>query len=87
MRTYTKEEKQAIIGRVISGEPVTSILTDIGIPKNTFYSWLRIDREEQNAANRKTISVRNYHMLESEVARLENIVEILKSQPARRDHH
>ena len=42
MRTYTQEEKQAIIDRVISGEPSTSILTDTGIPKSIFYSWLRI---------------------------------------------
>lgn len=46
MRTYTKEEKQAVIERVISGEPSARILADAGIPKSTFYSWLRIYREE-----------------------------------------
>lgn len=53
MRTYTKEEKQAVIDRVISGEPSAHILADTGIPKSTFYSWLRIYQEEQNAANRR----------------------------------
>ena len=38
MRTYTQEEKQAVIDRVISGEPSAHILADIGIPKSTFYS-------------------------------------------------
>lgn len=47
MRTYTQEEKQAVIGRVISGEPSAHILADTGMPKSTFYSWLRIYREEQ----------------------------------------
>ncbi len=53
MRTYTQEEKQAVIDRVISGEPSAHILADTGIPKSTFYSWLRIYQEEQNAANRR----------------------------------
>ena len=35
MRTYTKEEKQAVIDRVISGEPSAHILADTGIPKST----------------------------------------------------
>ena len=47
MRTYTQEEKQAVIDRVISGELSTHILADIGIPKSTFYGWLRAYREEQ----------------------------------------
>lgn len=48
---YTQEEKQEVIDRVISGEPSARILADTGIPKSTFYSWLRIYREEQNASN------------------------------------
>ena len=35
MRTYTQEEKQAVIDRVISGEPSAHILADTGIPKST----------------------------------------------------
>ena len=81
MRTYTKEEKQAVIDRVISGEPSAHILADTGIPKSTFYSWLRIYQEEQNAANRRKVDIRNFHLLENKVARLESIVEILKSAP------
>ena len=44
MRTYTQKEKQAVIDRVISGEPSARILADTGMPKSTFYSWLRIYR-------------------------------------------
>lgn len=40
MITYTQEEKQAVIDRVISGELSTHILADTGIPKSTFYGWL-----------------------------------------------
>lgn len=80
MRTYTQEEKQAVIDRVISDKPSARILDGTGIPKNTFYSWLRIIyREEQNAANRRTVDIRNCHLFESKIARLGSIVEILKS--------
>lgn len=59
MRTYTQEEKQAVIDHVISGELSTHILADTGIPKSTFYGWLRAYREEQEADNRRTVCIRN----------------------------
>ena len=59
MRTYTQEEKQAVIDRVISGELSTHILADTGIPESTFYGWLRAYREEQEADNRRTVCIRN----------------------------
>ena len=79
MRKYTKEEKQAVIDRVISGKPSAHILADTGIPKSTFYSWLQAYREKQEADNQRTVNIRNFHLLENKVARLESIVEILKS--------
>ncbi len=79
MRTYTQKEKQAVIDRVISGEPSTSILVDTRIPKSTFYGWVRAYRDELEAGKRKEVNVRNFHLLENKVARLESIVEILKS--------
>ena len=78
MRTYTQKEKQAVIDRVISGEPSAHILADTDIPKSTFYSWLRIYREKQNAANKRTVDIRNFHLLENKVTRLESIVEIFE---------
>ena len=81
MRTYTIEEKQAAIDRYISGEPAASILVDTGIPRSTFYGWLRTYREEQIESKRKTVNIRNFYLLENKVARLESIVEILKSAP------
>ena len=55
MRTYTQEEKQAVIGRVISGEPSASILADTGIPKSTFYGWVRAYRNELEAGKRNIV--------------------------------
>lgn len=80
MKSYTPEEKQAIIDRYISGgESPASILADTGIPKSTFYSWLRAYKEEHNAANKKSVNIRNYNLLVNKVARLEGIIEILKN--------
>ena len=79
MRTYTQEEKQTVIDRFMSGEPSANILAETGIPKSTFYGWLRAYREEQEFDKRKTVNIRNFHLLENKVARLECIIKILKS--------
>ncbi len=79
MRSYTQEEKQAVIDRVISSEQSARILADTDMRKSTFYSWLRIYQEEQNVANRRRVDIRNFHLLENKVARLESIVEMLNS--------
>ncbi len=79
-RTYTPEQKQAVIDRYISdGESAASILADTEIPKSTFYNWLRAYRDEQNAIKRKTVNIRSFNLLEIKVARLKGIIEILKS--------
>ena len=64
-RKYDDKEKQSVIDRFISGEPSASILTDAGIPKSTFYGWLRAYREAQNAAKRKSVNIRNFNLLEN----------------------
>ena len=79
MKTYTQEEKQAFIDRFMSGEPSANILSDTGMPKSTFYGWLRAYREEQESDKRKTVNIRNFHLFENKVARLESIIEILKT--------
>ncbi len=79
-RKYTQEEKQAIIARYISdGESSTRILADTEIPKSTFYSWLRAYQEEQRVKKGKAVNIRNFRLLENKVARLESMIEILKS--------
>ena len=77
---YTNEEKHQIINRHISGkETATGIIADFGIPKSTFYSWLKAYQKEQENNKRKAINIRNFHLLENKVARLEGIIEILQS--------
>ncbi len=79
MKSYSEQVKQQVIERYLSGEASTSILADTGIPKSTFYSWVRNYQEKQKDANQKVVNIRNYHLLERKVARLEGIIEILKA--------
>ena len=77
---YTNEEKHQIITRYIAGgKTAASIIADTGIPKSTFYSWLKAYKKEQENNKRKAINIRNFHLLENKVARLEGIIEILQS--------
>ena len=87
MRTYTQEEKQAVIARFISGEPSTSILADTSIPKSTFYSWLRIYREDQELSKRKTVNIRISICLKTKSHAWKVSLKFSNLQPARRNHH
>ena len=79
MKSYSEQVKQQVIERYFSGEASASILTDTGIPKSTFYSWVRNYQEKQKDTNQKTVNIQNYHLIERKVARLEGIIEILKA--------
>lgn len=79
---YTQEEKQNLIDRYLSNqEPVGKLLASAGVPRSTFYGWLRAYQEAQQAENRKTIDPRNFRVLENKVERLEGIIEILQKSP------
>ena len=79
MISYPEEVKQQVIKRLLSGEPSASIFADTGIPKSTFYNWVRTYQEKQKDSRQKIVNVRNFHLLENKIARLEGIIEILKS--------
>ena len=54
MKTYTPEKKQEATDRFISGESAAAILADIGIPKSTFYNWVRIyQKNRQNLTGKR----------------------------------
>lgn len=78
--TYTLEERQAIIDRYISnGEGYLQIHADTGIPKSTFYTWIKQYKDEQEGTKKRTVNYRNFVLLENKVERLQNMVDILKN--------
>lgn len=78
MKQNSREQKHSIINRYITdGESVSVIAKETGIPRSTIYSWIKQYQEEKD--NGKTeITVRNFHLLENKVKRLEGIIEIMK---------
>jgi len=80
--TYTSEQKQALIEQYLSNKvPVSKLLASAGVPRSTFYGWLRVYQEERQAEKRKTIDPRNFRALKTKVGRLEGIIEILQKSP------
>ena len=76
---YTSEEKQTILNRyLIEGEPPSSIIASTGIPKSTFYNWLKTYHKKE-VDKHNEVSPKNFRQLKNKVVRLEDIIEILKT--------
>ena len=71
-------EKQAIILRYLSGEKISSLVQETGIPRSTLYSWVKAHKEQDTKKHPK-LTVRAFMDLENKVKRLEVIIEILKT--------
>ena len=76
MNKYTENEKSIIISRYKDGEAVADLVRDTQIPRSTIYAW--IQEAVAGEPNKKTVSLKNYHILENKVARLQGIIEIIK---------
>lgn len=80
MPKYSEKVKQAVIDRYsANNKSARTIFTEAGIPRSTFYSWLK----EHNANQPQPVSMeftpKNFWILTNKVARLEGIIEILKT--------
>ena len=65
MTKYTQEEKQTAIARyAVNKEPVSVILAESGIPKSTFYGWLKAEREATRC-DASYFTAANFHRLRS----------------------
>lgn len=70
---YTKEIKIDVLKQYRKGISVQIIIQKTGIPRSTIYHWIHnppLSKQEEN--------IKNIHILEYKVKRLEGIVEILK---------
>ena len=78
-KRHSLEEKQSAIKRYIKDrESPLKIIKDIEISKSTFYNWLSEYQNEQKQSDHKKLTVRNFKMFESKIARLEGIIKIIK---------
>jgi len=76
MNKYTESEKSIITTRYKNGESVSSLVIETGIPRSTIYAWIKETSDRD--FSKKSVSLKNYRLLENKVARLQGIIEIMK---------
>ncbi len=80
MPKYTEEVKQAVIERFLTNNKAArTIFTEAKIPRSTFYSWLKEHNAKQPQPVPMEFTPKNSRILMNKVARLEGIIEILKT--------
>ena len=75
MPKYSSSEKQAVLARYSSGEPVSAISVNTGISRSTIYSWVEKRRAD---SKKKEYTNHDIQILEGKIVRLQGIIEILK---------
>lgn len=80
MPKYTEKVKQAVIERYLANnKSAKTIFTEAGIPRSTFYGWLKEHNANQPQPVQIGFTPKNFRILTNKVARLESIIEILKT--------
>lgn len=72
MNKYTENEKSIVIARYGNGESVADLVRDMQIPRSTIYAWIK--EATAGESNKKTVSLKNYRLLENKVIRLQGII-------------
>lgn len=73
----TKEQKDRVAERYLSGEKVQRLIDEIGISRSTLYLWVKQYREKQ-VNEQESISVKKYKLLQKRVERLEEMITIFQ---------
>lgn len=72
MRKYTENEKSIITSRYNNGESVADLVRDTHFPRSTIYAWIKETADRD--FNKKSVSLKNYRILENKVMRLQGIM-------------
>ena len=75
---YTQEQKCQFVMRYQSGESVIDICTETGIARSTLYSWLKPYQTNVTDTGVQ-VTPHEFAVLKKRVARLEDIIKVLKS--------
>lgn len=73
----TKEQKDRVAERYLSGEKVQRLIDEIGISRSTLYLWVKQYKERQ-LNEEESISVKKYKLLQKRVERLEEKITIFQ---------
>jgi len=78
LNRINEDEKQALIQRYHAGESATGLCLYAGVPRSTFYSWLKPKATPHTETAQPIISVAELTRLKNRNLRLEQMIEILK---------
>jgi transposase InsO family protein len=71
-------EKQNLIQRYHAGESATNICFQFGIPRSTFYTWIKPQKTIYTETTQQIIRPSEFNKLSRRVKRLEQLIEVLK---------
>ena len=75
---FSKEQKQQLVARYQNGESVANICLETGIPRSTFYSWIKLF-QTQITKSGMVVSPQEFLLLKRHVNKLEETVAVLKA--------
>jgi len=75
---YTKEQKQQLIIRYYSGESASDICIHTGVPRSTFYTWIKPYRAKHTVSSLEICAV-DYVRQKKHTRKLENMIKVLQT--------
>lgn len=79
MRTmYTKEQKHELVKRYYDGESASDICLQTGIPRSTFYTWIK-PYKIMGIASGYEVSAVDYARQKKHIHKLENMIKVLQT--------
>ena len=76
--TYTEERKHELVKRYYDGESASVICLKSGVPRSTFYSWIKAYKVVGTVIDFEVSAV-NYSRQKQRLDKLENMIEILRT--------
>ena len=77
-RNYTEEQKHALVKRYYDGESAAVIYLKAGIPRSTFYTWIKSYNVVSSVLDYEVNAV-NYARQKKHMAKLENMIKVLQT--------
>jgi len=71
-------EKKNIVEQYISGQAVTSLCAQYGVPRSTLYFWIK-QYQKVKASNQSTVTYADYHNLKRKYDKLDEKLRVIKA--------
>jgi transposase-like protein len=77
-RNYTEKQKQKLVARYYNGESASVICLQAGIPRSTFYTWIK-PYQVVGTASGYEVSAVDYIRQKQHIEKLENMIKVLQT--------